>query len=282
MNVLIHSFMSWTLFWRAAILLFFIIVVVWKVFGKRLLWILSIIPFSLQWFFRLIYLLVEAPISLLHKKLGASFYKISNGLSQYAERTDSIMERWYNKWHLLERVQLWKALMVYVLCVTLVMLPSLIEVEGNVYRKGETVYLHCEAALISWFEEHGWYRSVELSLLEQDLGFTHDNPDILPELNAVPIVLIVSGLKSSLLVRDIPSVEDSVELDRLYNGNSVIWSGELIFAEMNNERIEPWVKVMTPNGIEGWTRMSYLYPEEYREVEFYVQMQEQNISEFSR
>lgn len=274
MSVIINSFISLPLFWRAAILLFFIIVVIWKSFGRRILWILSIIPFLLQWFFRFLYLLLEGPVSLLHKKLGTSFYKISNTLSQYGEKIDSIIGQWYSKWHSLKKIYLWKILLAYVLCVAIIIFPSLMKAEADIYRTGENAYLYCERVLVDWFKKQEWYKSVESISLKEDIGLEQDNQDNLSELKPSNITLNVAGLKSSLLVRDIPSTTNSVELDRLYNGDIVIWSGELIFAEVNGEGIEPWVKVMTVAGIEGWTRLSYLYPERYNDVEFYVRMQE--------
>ncbi len=269
MNLIIESFISLPFFWRVTILLFFIIFVIWRIFGKWILWILSIIPFALQGFFRAIYWLLEIPVAALHKKLGICFYKIDNLLSQFGKKIDSVLLRWNKAWRLPKKICLWKSLFVYVVCVVVITLPSLIKVETDIYRKGECIYLQYESILINWFEKCGWYNKAETVSLNQDIQATQE---ISEELETSPITLVVSGLNSSLLVRDTPSTENFIELDRLYNGDTVTWSGLLIFSEMGNDSIEPWVKVITPNGIEGWTRLFYLYPEQYDNTEFYVQI----------
>ena len=81
---------------------------------------------------------------------------------------------------------------------------------------------------------------------------------------------MVSGVSSSLLVRDMPSMEDCEVLERLVNGDMVIWRGEMRFSEAEDEHVEPWVKVVTEEGTEGWSRLFYLHPEEHADMEFRV------------
>lgn len=83
-------------------------------------------------------------------------------------------------------------------------------------------------------------------------------------------ILVVSGVSSSLLVRDIPSMNNCVVLERLGNGDKVLWTGEIQFSEAEDNHVEPWVKIVTEDGEEGWSRPFYLHPEEYVGVEFYV------------
>lgn len=221
----------------------------------------------MQGVFRAIYWVIEIPVAALHKKLGISFYKIDNLLSQLGAKIDSVLLRWNKAWHFPKKMRLWKSLLVYVVCVAAITFPSLIKVETNIYRKGEYVYLQYESTLINLVEKCGWYNKAETVSLNHDIQAAQE---ISEESEVSPITLVVSGLKSSLLVRDAPSAKNSIELDRLYNGDTVVWSGMLIFSEMGNGSIEPWVKVITPNGIEGWTRLFYLYPKQYDNTEFYV------------
>lgn len=82
--------------------------------------------------------------------------------------------------------------------------------------------------------------------------------------------LVVDGVKSSLLVRDIPATEGSMALARLHNDDVVIWRGQITFSEVNNNRVEAWVKVTTEEGVEGWSRLYYLRPESYKNIEYIV------------
>lgn len=270
MSSIINSFLLLSLFARVAIL-FFIIFVFWLLFGRKILWFLSLTPFLLERLFRYFYLLIEVPVAALHKKLGTSFYKIDNKLSQFGEKIDSAMLRWYNAWHSSKKIHLGKSLLVYVLCVAFITFPSFMKLETNAFRTGEIVYLHCETFLVDWIVKRGWYDHSEPVSLNQDIQV---DQHIQSESEPFDMKLIVSGLKSSLLVRDIPSTENCIVLDRLYNGNTVVWSGRLVFSEADNDHIEPWAKVITPNGIEGWARLFYLHPEQYEDIELYVQTQE--------
>ena len=82
----------------------------------------------------------------------------------------------------------------------------------------------------------------------------------------------VPGISSSLLVRDKPSIEEGEILGRLKNEDTVIWKGELRFAKIDENSVEPWVKIITANGVEGWSRLFYFYPKSYADMEFWVTM----------
>ena len=87
------------------------------------------------------------------------------------------------------------------------------------------------------------------------------------------IILIASGIKSSLLVKKNPS-SNSAALDRLHNGDEVIWTGQMAFSKVNKDDVKPWVKVITSKGVEGWTRLLYLHPQGYENIEFYLRKKE--------
>lgn len=83
-------------------------------------------------------------------------------------------------------------------------------------------------------------------------------------------MLVVSGVNSSLLVRDIPSTENCTVLDRLQNDDIVVWTGQMVFAEAEGDHVEPWVKIITQNNVEGWSRLYYLHPEQYADEVYFV------------
>jgi len=58
---------------------------------------------------------------------------------------------------------------------------------------------------------------------------------------------------------------DGTTLDTAENEDIVIWNGELTFGLAEGKQ-EPWAKVTTESGLEGWARLYYLYPEEGTEL----------------
>lgn len=267
MNIIVHSFMGLPFPGRVAISAF-IILLFYRIFYKVILWGLSIIPLVLQKVFRSFYLLIETPTALLHKNMGIYFYKFDNKISYIGGKIDDILQDWYQLWHKPEKIHLWKLILVYIVYLALIILPSLIKVESDIYRKGEYVYLRYENMLVEWIGKQNGSNKIES---DTSAGSIKSTQDLLDESENSSITLTVSGLNSSLLVRDIPSTVNSTKLDRLYNGDTVSWSGLLIFSETEDGNVEPWVKVNTANGIEGWTRLSYLCPEQYNNTQFYVE-----------
>lgn len=252
---------------RAAILLFPFMVVFWRIFRRVILWIMSGIPFLMGKIFRYTYLLFEIPIAALHKEFGSGFHEIDNGLSQMGERLDKLIDQWYTKLHFPKEYQLGKNLLVYGICILFVAIPSFMETDNGILRMGEKAYRNSEIFLLNLMEKHGWYNPgvIEVSVadIQQQVGDEAGQ-------SAFGTIFVVSGVSSSLLVRDIPSMENCVVLERLGNGDKVLWTGEIQFSEAEDNHVEPWVKIITENGAEGWSRLFYLHPEEYVGVEFYV------------
>lgn len=132
-----------------------------------------------------------------------------------------------------------------------------------------------ENSFIDWAKENNWYEDKEefSNNINNELNKqekVQNQESQVPIKEGFGIECIVYGLKTSLLVRDIPSTEGSNTLGKLYNDDIVVWSGEIVFAQVSGEKIEPWVKVQIPNGVEGWTRLAYLRPKEYENIEYRV------------
>lgn len=264
MNVFVEFFGILPLGVRVAIVLFLLIVILWRFFGKIILWILSWVPFVLEKIFRYLYLLIEMPVSALHKKFGAGFYTIENRLSHAGEMIDDAINFWFAAWHSPKEIHLKKLLLIYAFCVAFVIGPAVLKVDEKL-RVGEILYIHCENSFVSWLTEHVGDDSA-VAALEQEKQMESELSDD----DSFEITLVVSGVNSSLLVRDIPDTQNCVVLERLYNSDKVIWRGRMVFSETDNGHVEPWAKVITANGVEGWSRLYYLQPEQYSDMEFYV------------
>lgn len=247
-----------------------IIILLWRVLGRGILWILSLIPFLMDKLFILIYQVIEWPITMLHKKIGAGLHNIENIMARFGDKVHGLLRKWYDFWHKNYHFR-WKwGILFCLLCWSVIVLPSLFSIENNVLNAGERFYLYNEDKGIEWMEKHFPSDSEQAAIVNETEQAASDKKEIVNS----EIALVVYGVSSSLLVRDIPNMEGCVTLDRLYNGDKVVWTGELVFAETNNNRLETWVKVITSSGAEGWSRLNYLHPENYEGSVYHVKEME--------
>lgn len=251
MNV-IQWFFSLSLEFRAALLLGTLFLT-WLLIGKKILYILSIVPFLLRQLFHGLYLLIEWPIATLHKIWGGSFYRIGNQLALLGKQFDDRLAHWYQEWHHPQKQYNVLALLVYAVSLLLVILPSHFHsISPNSWlNTGETRYLRVESSLKDWIEECDWYNPDPPSPVDIETA---------PSITANQMSFVVN-VSSTLQVRDIPSIKDATVLDSLKKGDIVIWQGQLTFG-FAEDKVEPWAKVTTDAGIEGWCRLFYLQPEQ--------------------
>lgn len=255
----LDEFLSWPLWGRAALALVAIWLVLLVVYVP-LLKLLSLIPFLLKWMFRVVYLLLEWIVSILHKLLGGMFYRVDNGLAALGKRVADWLERWYDAWNKPKSLNPYAALvtvvvLAYYLCIILP--PMLHMEEGRWQTKGWSVYLRIENSFVEWVADQGWY----VPGTPDDSPYTSpvsDEPELIQE--TVQIPLTVYRVSNVLAIRDIPSTVECTTLDTLPNGAVVYWYGELAFGFAEGHQ-EAWVKVTTDSGAEGWGRLNYLHPE---------------------
>lgn len=90
--------MSWPLIGCTACVHFVVVVIFGALFGRYLLRLLSIVPFLLDKFFRAVYIIIEYPIDLLHRKYGGCFCDIENFVAEAGRKIDGLMLGWYGSW----------------------------------------------------------------------------------------------------------------------------------------------------------------------------------------
>ena len=266
MNLVINWFIEIPFWGRVVILLFLFLFVFWRILWRPILWVLSIVPYILKVVYRYFFLLLEMPVAALHKKFGERFHGIDNQLSKVGEKIDDKLDYWYETWHSPNKYHFVRTLLFYCVCVIYILMPLFIKTDNLILNFGERIYSSCESFLISQFQKQSWYEANSKDI------FQHENlTDTLEEEpETFEIELLVSGITTSLLVRDNPSMKDGNILERLKNDDIVIWTGEMRFSEVEDSRVEPWVRIETSNGIVGWSRLFYLHPEPYIGVDFYV------------
>lgn len=262
------EFFSWPLWGRAALVMGALLLIL-LIVRIPLLKIISLPPFLLKQIFRFIYLLLEWLVSVLHRLLGGAFYRVDNGLAALGEQTDTKLGRWYEAWHNPKSWKPYAALTVtaLTLCYLFIVIPPTLQIEeGGWQTKGWAAYLWAEDTFIGWLAEHGWYISAVRSDTQNDpLDDEPANSEPEPLQETFQLFLTVYRVSSFLAIRDIPSTQGSTTLGKLNNGAVVSWNGELAFGPAENGQ-ETWAKVTTDSGIEGWTRLRYLHPEESMEL----------------
>lgn len=265
MSFVVTSFFSFPFAVRVAVILIIVIFVFGNFLGDKFLWILSVIPLALRLLLRYVYLLVEFSVDFIHRRVGGAFANVDNSISAGGKKIDSALLRWYRTWHFPKKISLRRFIITYVVCLFVVVVPSLAGTDNRILNIGERVYLEAEAKFVLWLERIGWYDLDALEVVETEESIENESL----ESNIFEIVL-TADVESSLLIRSVPSTEEGDVIGRLYSGETVVWKGEMTFGEADGVRVEPWVKVTTPDGQEGWCRLYYLYPEGYEGMKLYV------------
>lgn len=266
---MIGTFIAWPYWLRVALVLFVGMFMFGFLPGKLILWMLSIIPYLLQRIFRACYILVELPVSWLHKKFGLSFYEADNHLSSMGEKVDAVLAHWYGAWHAPEKIHFWRFLLIYIACAVWVVAPSFIETKSNFLKTGKTAYTFCETHFVDWSIKNGWYHPYETASANQEVQ-EEKTEDVAVEIEAFEEKMVVYEVSTSLLVRKTPSIKKGEILERLKSGDRVTWNGKMRFAKVEDGRTEPWVKIVTEDGVKGWCRLFYLRPEENKKKVFQV------------
>lgn len=257
MESIINGFLGLSLLPRVVIIFFLLFSIFWWTFGRKLLWLASLLPYLLIKFFAYLYLIVEFPVSKLHKNYGLVFSKIDSGMSHLGGKFDAALRRWYQAWHNSKEAYFRRSILLYTLLVMYIAVPPLLGWNGSALLAGQKAYLYTEKALVGWFERLGWYEPVFSS-------------ETMPD--SLNMTLIVSGPEGLIDIRNIPSSLNCQVLDSVNNGDTVIWLGALAFGAGDNGAAEPWVKVRTKKGIAGWARFTFLHPKNH-DVMLYVTTQ---------
>lgn len=252
---------------RVAFLMCFVFLL-WLLVGRIILWIMSGIPFLLIRLHRLIYCIVQIPISFLHKKFGSALYKADNGVAVIGVHIEDLLQKWYIRWHAKGKTNKKIEILCFIVIYIIIVVPPKVFSNDSVLCIPGNVYCEEESKLVNKIEA-GQRKKVITDISEEvmqneDETFEVTEPDL--------IELRVVGIRTALLIRDVPSVERGIALERLKNNDVVKWSGQLIFAETEDNHKEAWVKIISQNGIEGWSRLDYLCPTHYETEEYQVKV----------
>ena len=257
MGFILYLF-EYPIYIRAAVSVI-ILLSLWRLFGRVIIWMLSIIPFLLQKAFIIFYLIIKLPITMLHKGCGGLFFLVDNMWSNVGEKIDAKISKWYKKWHTEYTYSFKTALVAGLLFYACIVVPMPFESEIPALNVMKDVYCSSETFLKQKLEDasntdsdyYGWLGKGE-------------------EGNQVE--LIVYNVNTTLYVRDIPDKENGQALDKLYTGDRVTWTGKMTFVDWGENK-EVLINVITENGIEGWSLFDYFYPSDDEEREISVEIE---------
>ena len=206
----LNDFLSWPLWGRAAFVMGSLLLVL-LIIRIPLLKIISLLPFLLKQVFRLIYLLLEWLVAVLHRLLGGAFYRVDNGLAAFGEQMDARLGRWYGAWHSPKSWRPYAALTfaAFTLCYLFIVIPPTLQIEeGGWQTKGWSAYLWAEDTFVGWLEEQSWYASATHPGTPNDSlnDGSADNEPELPQ-EVFQIFLTVYRVPNLLAIRDIPSAQ---------------------------------------------------------------------------
>ncbi len=242
-----------------------LLAVLWRVLGKGVCRLLSVVPWAFKRLFRGIYLILEMPVAALHKRYGSIFTKIDSYLSGFGEKIDVTLSDWYRAWKDYKGPRIGKTFLTCAIYFAVVVCPQYFHWTNNALRFGNTIFHYLEDSFVIMVQKIEWEGRQEVSAESEMPTVEH-----IEETDTPNIIFIVSGVSTSLLVRDVPNVDEYEVLDRLRNGDQVTWSGQMTFAAADGDHIEPWIRITTGQGIEGWSRLYYLYPESFDDRIFYL------------
>ena len=116
-----------------------------------------------------------------------------------------------------------KGLLCCIVCVLLI----------NFWHVGKVKFLGMESFLVGFIMKQDWYDSDAVLISKEGVEESTEEADI----DVYEIELVVSGLNSSLLIRRVPSIDEGEVLGKLYNDDVVIWTGQMVFAEVDRKSV---------------------------------------------
>ena len=156
MHEYIELFLSLQIGVRLSILLI-VPLMMWGMFGRFLLTIISVIPYLLGRIILVIYLLIETPISALHKTFGSAFSGIDQGLANRFDKLYANIEKCYRILHKPQKTYGGTAFLLYIIVSIYLIIPSIIGLNEKPFAFWQGFYLNTEQKIVESLTEKGWF-----------------------------------------------------------------------------------------------------------------------------
>lgn len=156
MNDLVNSILSLPVSLRLTILLT-IMLLLWLILGRILLKLFSSVPWILKKIFLLIYMLIEIPISSLHRKYGNSFGCIDQGLAFTFKKICSFLGQLLIKMKKPKTILGKQLLVIYLILCAYLLIPLCCNFTEKPFTFWQKSYIEKEKEFIEWMEDKGWF-----------------------------------------------------------------------------------------------------------------------------
>lgn len=227
-----------------------VLFLLWCIFARPILKILSILLWLLKKFFFGLYMLLEIPMSILHSKFGSVFGQIDQGLTIGTEKVYNFMDKLSKKMIQPKDTYGRKALVIYLVIGAYFLIPIAANLTGKPFTFWQESYIEIERSLLELLDSmevaHSSQEEWNLSEKEQEAA-----ADTEPETEQM-LLLKVVNVKTSLGIREKAGLSEKV-LQSLKLGDIVTFLGEVTTADD-----EEWLYVESADGIIGWTRSRYV------------------------
>jgi len=148
MSEAIYSFLALPIAVRCTIFLF-IIFMVYRIFGKLIFKVISLVPWMLNKITYGLYCLFQIPVSVLHRAFGGVFGKIDQWLANGAEWCFLRTETMHSKMKTPKKMFNGTAFLVFIILGVYLLVPMYFAFNERVFTFWQNAYLINEAKIIS-------------------------------------------------------------------------------------------------------------------------------------
>ena len=145
----IYSFLELPISVRCTIFLFIVLVLYW-IFGRLMLKVLSLIPWALNKFAHVLYYLIEMPISALHNSMGGVFGSIDQGWANSMNRFCSYTESLRSKMRNPKEMYNGRVFLVFLAISAYLLIPMYFELNEHIFTFWQEPYIAREASVIDF------------------------------------------------------------------------------------------------------------------------------------
>lgn len=233
----------------------------WLITGRLFIRLLSFIPFCLSLLLQILYRLVDFPLGILHSKYAGHFAHIDKAWTSFMRKIYTSNKSWYMKWRHPRKHYSLVVLLLFGIILLWTVLPKELGLQGRFISGAESTYYRIEYYVSERFtNENAPSIGIE-SPSAPPLGMFSPPALVTSPHETTPttnLEYVVKGVSTRLLVRDKPSVSTGNRLASLNNGDVVYYLDEKEEGDVENGKIELWLKIETIDGVVGWTRSNYL------------------------
>ena len=128
----------------------FAILVLYCIFGKLLFRLLSLVPFVLKALFCGLYLLIDIPVSLLHRMFGGAFAAIDQSTARISGKIYGIMDKCYAKLHNPQTIYSGRVFLIFLVLGVYFVIPPFINFNEGIFTFWQKGYIETESKIVDF------------------------------------------------------------------------------------------------------------------------------------